>query len=71
MLPALVFIADVFAAPALWFSVHSAALNGIPDAIGGRKRLKSYFASIQKDKIAKPIFAAMTERLAQIKVDRG
>ncbi len=63
-------IADVFAAPALWFAVQSAALNGIPDMIGGRKRLKNYFASIQKDKVAKPIFTAMTARLEQLKAER-
>ena len=63
-------IADVFAAPAMWFAVQAATLNGIPDVLGGRKRLKSYFASIQKDKMAKPIFAAMTARLEQLKAER-
>ncbi len=63
-------IADVFAAPAIWFAVESAKLNGIADPIGGRKKLKSYFAALHKDKIAKPIFAAMAARLEQIKAER-
>jgi glutathione S-transferase len=59
-------IADVFAAPALWFSVNAAAHAGLGDVIGARRKLKSYFAAIQKDKTAKPVLDAMAARLKQM-----
>ena len=59
-------IADCYVGPALWFCVAAAAQVGVKDIFGKRKKLKSYFASIQKDKIAKPVFAGMAERLQSL-----
>ena len=56
-------IADVFAAPAIFFAVNACAQAGLGDPLKGRKKLKKYWAGIQKDKTAKPTLLAMSERL--------
>jgi glutathione S-transferase len=56
-------LADVYAIPALFFAVHAGAQVGVENALGGRKRLKKYWAAIQKDKTAKAVVQAMSDRL--------
>jgi glutathione S-transferase len=59
-------LADVFAAPALFFSVHAAALAGVTEALGKRKKLNAYWKHIQKDKLAKPVLIAMKAQMDSI-----
>jgi glutathione S-transferase len=59
-------VADCFAIPALFFAVHAAALFGIKDAIGSRKKVRAYWERMHKDKVAGKILQGMTDRMKQV-----
>lgn len=56
-------IADVYAPPALLFAVGAGKSFDVPDVIGKRPKLAKYWASIQKDKLVKPVLEEMSGQM--------